>query len=428
MWEADTRDPADYRLTAEHFWGVHSNPDTYTFGPLWRPEWSTYLRTIPFRQVGTGTIFLATGWVRLGHAPRSQSDIAAAGQSLVAVESVLLVAGLLAVFWSVRRAYGVVVAMLVLAALVFPPRLWRMTEDLLTEPILRILLLFLFAAVVRITRGRASPVQVLAVPILLLVAVHVKVQWLVAVPLLVPLVLLIASETTAPPVRATLILAAAIPATVIAVNWIGWRSLAIAPGTGVHAHIKYGEGVLNAFCAPLDPRPGFCDPSSPRIQWWNLHFAGDRADFQALDQAATRDLLRHPLRAAREFLDGLALASTLPGTESIVDGRLRLVDYAPPWIGLIGFLDQVVWTLLGVGLWVRRTRLIAWTALVMWIVPAFGNIVAVYELRYHQPMAGFGLAATIMVAAECRHLIAWPEWRRLTRANPIGASRSPACP
>lgn len=418
QWDASEMDPADYRITAEHFWGVRSDPSTYTYGPMWRPEWESYLLTVPFRQIGTGTAYVVAGWLRLGHAPQTISDVAKAGHALIQIEKLAMALGLLAVFAATLDGFGVVAAFIVLFALAFPPRMWRLTEDMLTEPLLRIVLLFLFAAIVRLTSRRHAR-SALAAMVLMFLAVQIKVQWIVTLLLLAAPIAWVAwidgRRRLAAAVGA---IALAAPLSVMAVNMIGWGTLSLSAGTGVHVHIKYGDDVLKAFCATRTSQPSFCDLSGPRLHWWNAHFGtATREDWEAFDRFAVRDLLAHPGRSAVEFIDGLALASTLPGTEAVADTGLRFTDYPMPWEALAGFIDHLCWTMMLVGLWLPRTRLIAWCALVMWIVPAAGNVAAVYELRYHQPMAGFALAAAALVAFECRHWITLPSLLRPPRGR-----------
>lgn len=415
VWEVDVLDPADYRLTAEYFWGVQSDPRTYSESR----EWAEYLTTVPFRQIGTGTAYLLTGWLRLGHAPRTSLEIAQTGRLLIVIEKLLMALGMLVVFRSVLEAFGLSTAFAVLLALAFPTRMWRLAEDMLTEPLLRIVLLFLFAAVIP-ARRRHWPWRGIGIIALLAIAVHIKVQWLVALVLLLPAVIIADDVVVFSPAGATIIaLALAIPISIMAVNWIGWGTTALAPGAGIHTHIKYGDDTLRAFCARAAAPPRFCDTSGPRLKWWNVELGGSLRDYEAFDRFAAVDLMRHPARSIEEFIRGLAFASTLPGTEAITDDGLRLVEYGRPWNGVVAIVDRIAWMLIFLGLWIPRTRLIAWTALVMWIVPALGNVVSVYDLRYHQPMAGFALAAAILVAVESRHWIATPI---------TGASRSWASP
>src|SRR5215210_7935061 len=62
-WAADANDPADYRFIAEYFWDIPFHSDTYD--PIWHAGWGDYLRTIPFRGLGLGSLYLLVGCLRL---------------------------------------------------------------------------------------------------------------------------------------------------------------------------------------------------------------------------------------------------------------------------------------------------------------------------------------------------------------------------
>jgi hypothetical protein len=59
-----------------------------------------------------------------------------------------------------------------------------------------------------------------------------------------------------------------------------------------------------------------------------------------------------------------------------------------------------VWFLLLAGLAFHGTRLPSALGLVLWIVPAIGHVVSLYEPRYHLPMAGIGAGASVLVLAQ----------------------------
>ena len=58
-WQADTYDPADYRFVAEYFWNVPFVPDTYA--SYVSDGWDSFLKTVPFRGIGLGTMYLIAG-------------------------------------------------------------------------------------------------------------------------------------------------------------------------------------------------------------------------------------------------------------------------------------------------------------------------------------------------------------------------------
>ena len=200
-----------------------------------------------------------------------------------------------------------------------------------------------------------------------------------------------------------------IPATIVAVNWIGWRTLSLRPGVGVHVNLKYDDTLRPQFCAALPAgaaAPPFCDERLPKRAWWKMYLGGDVTldHIEAFDRYARRVVAVMPARDARELWAGLALASSVPGIA--VDtgpGLFRVVPLADPWATIVRVVDIAVWALLLVGLRDPDLRLPCATALALWIVPAAGNVVSLYELRYHMPMAGIELACAARVAERLSH-------------------------
>ena len=117
----------------------------------------------------------------------------------------------------------------------------------------------------------------------------------------------------------------------------------------------------------------------------------------AFDRYARRDLLEHPARDAHELWAGLGLASSVPGTTSRLGQGFRVTPIKEPWRTIVWWMDRCVWILLLVGLTSPDTRLPCGVALMLWIVPAIGNIVSLYEFRYHMPMAGIALTCAFHV-------------------------------
>jgi len=228
-WQASDFDPADYRILAEHFWRVPVAPDTYRIDA----GWLEFLQHVPFRGIGLGTFYLIVGVLTNGHAPRTLSEILAAGTRLATLEKLLLAAALVTLFEVVRRCWSLPAAVVAIAATALPPRFWRLTDDFLVEPVLRICFLLLFACAIALGRRKSSALA-FAMLALMLTAAHLKADWALGGFLLLPALLLEPAVAAAQPrTRAMLVaLAVAIPVTIVAVNWIGWRTLSPRPGLG----------------------------------------------------------------------------------------------------------------------------------------------------------------------------------------------------
>ena len=216
-----------------------------------------------------------------------------------------------------------------------------------------------------------------------LVATHLKVQWYVGALLLLPVLIFETSRRTLVSRRAVALTAAAllVPASVMAVNWIGWRTTTLSPGFGLHANLRYEGDVLREYSAAManaPDRPAFADPNRPHLRWWHIYVGPEvtRAQYEAFDRFGRKYLRQRPGSAMRNFWTGLQLASTVPAVQRITQGRIRLEPLDPPWATLVRWLDIAIWILLGIGLAFAETRLPCALALVLWIVPAIGNVVS----------------------------------------------------
>ena len=403
-WEADDFDPADYRFVAEYFWGVPIAPGTYQ--AKWNGEWGAFLRTVPFRGVGLGTMYLAVAWLRFGHAPTTRTDVNTAGIALATIEKILLAAALLTLFHVVRRRWGTAAAFTTLVLTAFPSHFWRMCDDFIAEPVTRIVFLFALACAVAMKDRTSTERCGFALIGLLLLASHLKVQWYVGAMLMLP-VILVQFRAAGVPLRSSLLLGAAtvaIPLSVMAVNWIGWRTTSLNPGIGIHVNLKSQGELLREFSAELQGQgtlPAFTDPTRPTQGWWNIYVGADvsREEYKAFDRYARSYLIAHPRRTLGAFWEGVTLASTVPALQHVDGAIIRLKPLDEPWVAVVRAVDLGVWLMLIVGLWFPDTRVACALALVFWIVPALGHIASLYELRYHMPMAGLGAAAACSVIA-----------------------------
>ncbi|MGE0451578.1 MAG: hypothetical protein AB7Q29_18540 [Vicinamibacterales bacterium] len=402
-WQAGDYDPADYRYVAEYFWGLPIVPSTYD--AIWNGPWGTYLQTIPFRTIGLGSLYLVTGWLKLGHAPATPDEIVAAGAAFAWLQKGLLAVAILTLFAVVRRGWGTPLAFLALLLAAFPPDVWRLSDDFLTEPVHRILFLLAAACAVAMHEPRRTVPLAFALTALWFVATHLKVQWYVGALLLFPVLLyqLWRARASLSAMLALGVATAAVPLSVVAVNWIGWRSTSLSPGVGLHVNLRYDQAVLPAYSvatAGSPDRPPFADLEQPRLRWWLIHISPrtTQDQYEAFDRFGQQYLRRHMGAALGHFWEGLASASTIPGVERIEDGRLRLLPLPEPWHSAVRVLDLAVWLLLIAGLAYEETRVFSALSLVLWVVPAIGNVASLYELRYHLPMAGIPALAAAIVA------------------------------
>ena len=360
-WQAATNDPADYRFIAEFFWGVPFNPATYDV--IWHGGWGDYLRLIPFRSIGLGSFYLLAGWLRLGHAPATPDEVVAAGIALAYAQKAMLAIALLVLFAVVRRRWNTALALFTVVATAFPPVYWRTSDDFLTEPPQRIFFLLAFACAIVLSGPRRphdeqrSIVPAFVLLGLWLVATHLKVQWYVGALLLLPALVLETSRGNLISKRTLALGAAAlaVPISVMAVNWIGWRTTTLSPGFGLHANLRYEGDVLreySAMMATAPSRPAFADPERPRLRWWNIYVGPEvtRGEWEAFDSFGRQYLRQRPGSALHNFWTGLRLASTVPAVQRITQGRIRLEPLDPPWAALVRWLDIAIWILLGVGL------------------------------------------------------------------------------
>ena len=332
-WQAATNDPADYRFIAEYFWGVPFHPETYD--SIWHGGWGDYLRLIPFRSIGLGSFYLLAGWLRLGHAPATPDEVIAAGIALAYAQKALLAIALLVLFAVVRRRWNTALALFAVAV-------DRVSADLLAD--------------LRRLPDRAAAAHRLPA--------RVRLRDRAERP----------AESERRPARAqsprsccsvsgssrrtsrssgtserscccrcwsskrrrgnlvsrrALALAAAallVPVSVIAVNWIGWRTTTLSPGFGLHANLRYEGDVLreySAIMATAPSRPAFADPERPRLRWWHIYVGPEvtRAEYEAFDSFGT---------AIPAAAPGLRAAQLLDRPAARVDGPWRSTNHAGP--------------------------------------------------------------------------------------------------
>src|SRR5262249_11713322 len=158
-----------------------------------------------------------------------------------------------------------------------------------------------------------------------------------------------------------------------------------SPGIGLHANLKYDGDILRDFTrreAADVRRPPFADPARPHLRWWNIYVGADaeKGQYEALDELARAYVRARPRSVGHTLWQGLLLASSLPGLERVEHGLIRLEPIDRPWSVLVRCSDLAVWALLIVGLAFDDTRIPSALGLVLWIVPAVGNVISPYEL------------------------------------------------
>jgi len=411
-WQAETYDPADYRYVAERFWGVRYRPETYW--DSFNQQWRTLLDQVPFRGIGLGTLYLLAGQASVGHAPATPPEILAAGVVLTRTEKMLLALSSLLMFVVVWRRWGSLVGLASLAVLLWPTHIWRVSDDFEAEPAERVLFLLALALCLwawpspRSRRADAPHRHRLAIAGLCAVGLLVtllKVQWYVLPFLMLPAWLLQGRTLR---LRAGALLTACagavlIPATVLAVNGLGWQTYRLNAGIGLHINLKHGGRVLREFSADPRHRPNpLADTSRPRYPWWDIYVGPDttRDDYAEFDRFALADEQQHLRETIGDFAEGLWLATTIPGVERLERGLIRFEPLSPPWSSLIRVADVAVWLLLIWGWLLPPTRLASALCVGLWVVPALGHMVSLYEPRYPEPMAGLGAVVALGVVAE----------------------------
>ena len=96
-----------------------------------------------------------------------------------------------------RRRWGTIEALVAITATALPPRFWRLSDDFLAEPVLRVCFLLLLACAIAIGR-RTSFGLAGAMLALMIAAAHLKADWMLGGLLLLPILLLSPPISSAP--------------------------------------------------------------------------------------------------------------------------------------------------------------------------------------------------------------------------------------
>jgi len=387
-WQVHMFDHADYRFLAEYFWNIPHEPQTYIaeFGG----SWGAYLQMIPFRGIGVGTVYLFM---------------------LRPLEHIVHPSGMLAAFMGIAyiiacgtvwQRFGRLAAIACFTAFLFPAKTWALSSELLAEPLLRTLMVLLWAIYVWIDGKNERIAQ--AVPLIWLLTFAItctKSMWfLLPITLGITMLVLPSSGTEARKSRMATGALFLVPVTLFMIHGIGWGYWGITAGNGLHANYKTSGAYLAEFCI-THKGTELCNTQHPINQYWQvpMNEGIPQAEWREFDRRATSYLLSR--NALGEFLNGIAQQTNFPA------GITGNTPFSRSNIALV--LDLASWLLLIIGLGYRRTALLAALTLSMWIIPGIGTIFAAYTARYARATAGLPLATALLIGT----IIARENWRKL---------------
>jgi hypothetical protein len=380
--QVSSSDPSEYRYAAEQFFGVPHDLESYA--PYFKTQWPLFLETVPFREIGLGTLFLLT-------------NVLSGGQAMLALPllaKLLLAGSSLLFFAAVRKRYGTAPAAAALAVVVLPVIAWTYTDALVTEAYARMLFLCCLSLAVA-SRGHVRNATIAVTLPLTLLLTHLKVQWLLfGFILFGALAFLSLLEHHWGKALLAMLSFVLLPLTVSLVHWIGWHDARVNPGISLHVmHKSWGEAREAACQRTFEERPPaeFCNRPFTVSHWVDFANglpAGEIATrVRALDATALPYLLSKPTALIVDLARGVFYATNFP--------------FLPrPWNFLLKPVDLLCWIVLALGLTRRRTFLFAVLGLGMWIVPAVGTIFGQFDDRYQIPAAGVVLALALLILLE----------------------------
>gem|GEM_PF-3214102 len=382
-WQSGCCDPGDYRYLAEHFYGVPHDPASY-LEPDWHGNWAVFLSKVPFRDIAIGSYTLALKALFPEH-------LGVAGP--LSLRVILSLSYALFFVFALRR-YGALAAFFSLAILALPPWPWALAKDLFPEAFLRVFFVLLLCPLIALRKDFRNALPcVLTILLLLLILAHTKIQWMLYSFLLLPALLIPFLHTRRIGAAAIVALGVlAIPVSLSLVHLIGWGDARIVQGSSLHAMLKTDWQNLAEACdtgAFEGYTPRFCTTREFRHGSWGHFLANQEPDHDLqrltrdLDRASMRYFLRRPAWMLEEFLKGLRLSTNVPGWRPF-ESFAWLIDGFSVIVLLLGFLR-------------RETFLLSSAALGLWIIQAVGHVFAVYDLRYHQAMAGIPLVAALLI-------------------------------
>ncbi len=387
-------DNADYRYLAEHFFGLPH--DLSTYGADFHNGWGRFLDAVPFRDLGVGAYELLMRSVFSGP-PNLTMPVSL---------KVLLFAASLLFFAACRRRFGTIPAVIALAIIALRPAAWALTDAPLSEPFLRILFILLLCLLLALPAKNDRPPlsMTLVFVVIVMLAAHVKAQWMVLGFLMFPVWIVLAARKQQWKCAGALAFGLlAIPLSLSIIHGIGWNDFAVVRGGGLHALWKTDGQILPYACvrspAFRETPPLFCETGQTHYGTWGEFMDAQKPDQDMrvlaaeLDRLSMQYFLEHPMTMLQDFVLGFRFATNFPEWETRGRQALDLLDFASV-------------TLLFLGLFRRKTLLLSFTTLSLWIIPAIMNMFAVYDPRYHRPMAGIPLAIAAVVALHLvRHWI-----------------------
>lgn len=395
LWQVRHFDHADYRFIAEHFWRIPH--DTSSYADDFSGDWGAYLSRIPFRDIGVGTFYLAIHSItELFSASCAASDTCFA-RVIPTILKISLGLSCLFFFLSVRKRYGGFVALLASIILLFPPSTWLLTDELLSEPLLRICFIIVVSLFVQRNPQKDSLLDICIVLFALLVA-HLKLQWMLYGIGLGTLLLL--SRTLQGKIWSSrtffiVLLTICIPVSLSLVHKIGWDTYSLRAGFGVQINFQFHGEYYQWFCQQHPSMTSFCGKSVIRNGFYGIPMGNSVAldDLRSFDTEAMSYFLSHHADVIRmNLLNGIRYATVFPVG---VFGNANFARSLPELI-----LDLFSWIMLIIGLCHKRTTLLSAAVIGLWLVPVFGNIFAVYLTRYHRPMMGLPFAIAIIILAD----------------------------
>ncbi len=415
MWN----DPLEYRSIAEHFWGVPHESDKLSIA------WLRFLDTVPMREIIPGSYYLLAQRVH-----RLASSLFTFDQVYMVPLWLLLCGAYWALYCACRRAYGTVIAAASLLLLAVPLELWAMTEQVMTEPFLRIGFVFAAALLIRLPSSK-HPMRLLPLIFLaLLFCAQVKSQWWLLSPVMAAGALLFLHEKRLLDFRRALsviALAICVPLSLATVHGIGWGVWSVMPGSGMHANVKSGGAYMHYVCEheqQSGSMPAYCNAAPGDLDpYWQISVRRP-TDWHAFDSYGIGYFASSPPAMLKDFWQGIEQATNF----SLDTDLFRAAQPARNIVLLL--VDTACWVLMFAGLLRRETRMLCAFGLCLWLIPAIGNVFSVYATRYHRPMAM--LPVVIGIAAGCAYARAFmvrfrlmQQLRSLAQALRSSPSESP---